>query len=317
MENCQIIAMGVAPKLPIQIPVTNPIDRSLSNPKWSLAKAGVGEKVKLTVQLKKQYENATVEFKIFPEGADTKNSQPIQKIYGSNVGGKSEMEWKFLHDEKKPGKAKYFFTANSFGCAEIKSGFVEQKNPEFTNLQWKKDDKVIEIANIDDMVKLTADCKNAEHVTDVNILVYEKDKDNPDDYVVTIKGKITGGKKLEAEWKVIYVADDDDVNSEQEKRDKGYTLPEFIFLIETIDDKLQSKKGPVLNIQDFIEIYLKDENGEPVPEVKYVVYNMKDEKLAEGNLDSNGYAKVDNVGVHIVHVEFPDWKKDGKLPFLR
>jgi phage baseplate assembly protein gpV/uncharacterized Zn-binding protein involved in type VI secretion len=38
-ETCSIIAIGLAPKLPIEIPVTNPIDRSVINPKWDKAKA--------------------------------------------------------------------------------------------------------------------------------------------------------------------------------------------------------------------------------------------------------------------------------------
>ena len=58
-ETCSIIAIGMAPKVPIEIPVTNPIDRSVINPKWDKAKATIGEKVKLQVELKNQYEYAT------------------------------------------------------------------------------------------------------------------------------------------------------------------------------------------------------------------------------------------------------------------
>jgi uncharacterized Zn-binding protein involved in type VI secretion/phage baseplate assembly protein gpV len=129
MENCQIIAMGVAPKLPMQIPVTNPIDRSLSNPKWEPAKVKIGEKVKLQVQLKNQYENAGVEFKVFPEGADVQNGQPLRKVYGTNIGGKAEAEWvyDYVHDPKNPlkKKPKFIYTADSFGCKQIKSPAVE------------------------------------------------------------------------------------------------------------------------------------------------------------------------------------------------
>ncbi|MCL1834154.1 MAG: peptidoglycan-binding protein, partial [Leptospirales bacterium] len=72
---------------------TSPIDRSVINPRWDKAKATIGEKVLLKVELRNQYENATVEYKIFPEGADTKKDQPIQKLYERNEGGKSETEW--------------------------------------------------------------------------------------------------------------------------------------------------------------------------------------------------------------------------------
>ena len=128
-EVCQIIAIGVAPKLPIEIPVTNPIDRSVINPKWDKAKATIGEKVKLMVQLRNQYNYAGVEYKIYPEGADPKKDQPIQKLYGRNEDGRSEVEWYFKHieDPNKPltEKPKYFYTAESFGCPQVTAGTIE------------------------------------------------------------------------------------------------------------------------------------------------------------------------------------------------
>jgi len=128
-ETCKIIAIGMAPKVPIEIPVTNPIDRSVINPKWDKAKATIGEKVKLQVQLKNQYNNATVEYKIYPEGADTKKDQPIQKLYGRNEGGRSEVEWEFKHieDPNKPltEKPKFIYTAESFGCEQVIAGTIE------------------------------------------------------------------------------------------------------------------------------------------------------------------------------------------------
>jgi uncharacterized Zn-binding protein involved in type VI secretion/phage baseplate assembly protein gpV len=128
-EVCKIIAIGVAPKLPIEIPVTNPIDRSVINPKWDKAKATIGEKVKLMVQLRNQYNNATVEYKIYPEGADTKKDQPIQKLYGRHRDGSSEVEWDFKHIEDPSNplkeKPKYFYTAESFGCPQVTAGMIE------------------------------------------------------------------------------------------------------------------------------------------------------------------------------------------------
>ena len=126
-ETCEVIAIGKLPRVPMEIPVTNPIDRSVINPRWDKAKAMIGEKVLLKVELRNQYENATVEYKIYPEGADTKKDQPIQKLYERNEGGKSEAEWlpvwpKFNEGEEQPETVNYIFTAVSFGCAEVKSG---------------------------------------------------------------------------------------------------------------------------------------------------------------------------------------------------
>ena len=128
-ETCSIIAIGRAANLPIEIPVTNPIDRHVINPRWDKAKATIGEKVKLQVQLVNQFEYITVEYKIYPEGADPKKDQPVQKLYGRNEGGKSEVEWDFKHieDPNKPltEKPKYFYTAESFGCPQVTAGNVE------------------------------------------------------------------------------------------------------------------------------------------------------------------------------------------------
>ena len=128
-ETCKIIAIGVSPKLPIEIPVTNPIDRSVTNPKWDPPKPKLGDKVKLKVQLKNQYEYAGVEFKVFPEGANVQTDQPLQKIYGRNEGGKAEVEWlyDYNNDPNYPytEKPKFIYTAESFGCKQVKAPAVE------------------------------------------------------------------------------------------------------------------------------------------------------------------------------------------------
>ena len=87
------------------------------------------EMIALNVQLKNQYEGANVKFKIFPEGADVNNSRPLATVWGKNEGGKASAEWKykFVYDPNKPQKAKpkFIFTAESFGCANVKADIVK------------------------------------------------------------------------------------------------------------------------------------------------------------------------------------------------
>ncbi|MCL1864194.1 MAG: hypothetical protein FWF73_00085, partial [Spirochaetes bacterium] len=63
------------------------------------------------------------------EGADPKKDQPVQKLYGRNEGGKSEVEWEFKHieDPNNPStkSPKYFYTAESFGCPQVTAGTIE------------------------------------------------------------------------------------------------------------------------------------------------------------------------------------------------
>ncbi|MCL1827637.1 MAG: hypothetical protein FWG20_06290, partial [Candidatus Cloacimonetes bacterium] len=105
---------------------------------------------------------------------------------------------------------------------------------------------------------------------------------------------------------------EDAEETEKEKRDNVYVIPEFVFMIET-EDGVKSQKSPVLDVEDFIEITLKDDHGNLMPNEKYEVYNIKNEKIAEGNLDENGYAKVSKLGFNVVDVKFPDLIEEGEF----
>ena len=149
---------------------------------------------------------------------------------------------------------------------KIKQALKGKLNPSFTNLQWMQDGNVIDIAMIGAEVTLTADASQIATGSSVEINIYEKDTNSPDDFIETIKGKVTNGK-VEGKWKVIYVEDDDDEDSEKEMLEKGYTLPEYIFTIKSNGE--ESEQSPLLNVQDYIEIRLKDEDGNPIADAKY------------------------------------------------
>jgi len=66
--------------------------------------------------------------------------------------------------------------------------------------------------------------------------------------------------------------------------------------------------------KSWIEIVLKDEDGEPVPGERYRVTLPDGSTLAEGTLDTDGYAKVSNIDPGNCKVTFPEldgrsWKK--------
>ena len=62
--------------------------------------------------------------------------------------------------------------------------------------------------------------------------------------------------KIECAWKVVYTADNDDTDSEQEKKEKGYTLPEYAFTVECGGEK--SAESGQLDIKDEIEIIVSN-----------------------------------------------------------
>jgi phage baseplate assembly protein gpV/uncharacterized Zn-binding protein involved in type VI secretion len=155
-QTCSIIAIGVPIILPIMMPgmdpdqfkkdsgtrfnSQNPVTTKaatpnqdkqprLSNAKWSVNRATVGEEVTLTVDCSDQYENANVVFSVWKDGADMEKDQPVAKLSAPNQGGKAEAKWRYVyvHDPKNPLKAKpkFEFTAKSYRCEEKKSGSVE------------------------------------------------------------------------------------------------------------------------------------------------------------------------------------------------
>ena len=59
----------------------------------------------------------------------------------------------------------------------------------------------------------------------------EKDAESKDDPLTTLSTVVSGGR-IKCQWKVQYTADEDDADSQQELEEKGYTLPEYAFVVE-------------------------------------------------------------------------------------
>jgi len=57
--------------------------------------------------------------------------------------------------------------------------------------------------------------------------------------------------------------------------------------------------------KNFVEIVLKDEEGQPVPGEKYQV-KLPDGSVAEGTLDENGFARIDGIDPGQAEITFPE-----------
>ncbi len=57
--------------------------------------------------------------------------------------------------------------------------------------------------------------------------------------------------------------------------------------------------------QDWIEIELKDDQGNTIPNERYRI-KLPDGSTQEGNLDANGRARVDGIDPGTAQVSFPD-----------
>ena len=79
-----------------------------------------------------------------------------------------------------------------------------------------------------DEVTLCANTHNIADGTAATIKIVEKDADGADD-VTTLKTTVRNNK-IECAWKVVYTADDDDADSEQEKKENDGKILKEIFM---------------------------------------------------------------------------------------
>jgi len=171
----------------------------------------------------------------------------------------------------------------------------QERNPEITNLKWMKDGEEVTEALVGDIVVLTADVQDIDDGDRISISMWEKDDVGSDHFIKKFSASVKNGK-IEKDWEVEYHEDTDDTESEQEQEEKGYTLPEYVFIIETKSGpEVESGESPLLEVVDWIEIKAIDnESGEPLANEEYYLV-MPDGSLRQGKLDKDGYAKEEDL----------------------
>lgn len=151
------------------------------------------------------------------------------------------------------------------------------------NAKWSEEN-----ARVGDVVELSAETEGYEDGTPARFQIYERDFEGPDKAVVTIKTQVQTDK-VEAEWKYQYIEDPEDYP--REGSFESYSFPEYYFEVIVGDQKARSG---LLEYKDYIEIELKDENGNPIANEEYVLY-LNNGEVRRGKVDSNGYKKEENV----------------------
>ncbi len=107
-----------------------------------------------------------------------------------------------------------------------------EKNPAISNPRWEDTKgQAITKALVGDEVYLCADIIDIVEGTTATIKIVEKDADGTDDLLTTLSVVVSGGR-IKCRWQVKYTADEDDVDSQKELAEKGYTLPEYAFVVE-------------------------------------------------------------------------------------
>jgi len=154
-------------------------------------------------------------------------------------------------------------------------------------------------ARVGDKVKLQVEVSGFDSGVKAEFNIFEKDISSADDLIANLEGEVSGGK-AEVEWEYQYVEDDDDVSNPQEKA-SGYSLPEYYFIVRVENAQLRS---PMLQYKDYVEVTLKDAEGNAIGEAPFRLF-FENGEVRDGQLDGNGYRKVENVPPGRWSVDFP------------
>ena len=131
---------------------------------------------------------------------------------------------------------------------------AEEKSPKISSPRWEDENgRTITKALVGDEVFLCADVTDIADGTTAKINIVEKDGD--DDFITELSTSVQEGK-IRCKWKVVYMADDDDTDSQKEMEEKGYTLPEYAFTVES--SGVKSEESGQLDVKDEIVLTIKN-----------------------------------------------------------
>lgn len=191
---------------------------------------------------------------------------------------------------------------------------------DISDISWKNEEgETIYNANVDDPVKLTAKFKKLKEGTPLQVTIYEQDETGNNDFIKNFETTVQNGA-MELDWNVIYTEDLDDTESDRETEQKGYTLPEYLFIIRQEEQKIEVESD-LLEINGWIKMLLQHEETEEC--FKNVGYALlyPDGTEETGVSDAEGYIfvkekwignyKADTIDPINSDIELPD---DIKLP---
>jgi len=165
------------------------------------------------------------------------------------------------------------------------------------NAKWSK-----EIVKIGEKVKLTAETEGFDDGTVAIIQIYRKDINEPDTVVKTLEEKVNGNK-IELELENNFEEDNPGNTANKKYSSAAYYFEVFI-------GQCKTRSGLLYN-EDFIEIELKDDEGNPKANEEFTLF-LPNGKIENGKLDGNGYKKIEKIPAGRYSVKFPNLNKTQK-----
>lgn len=260
---------------------------------WGSKNASVGEKMNLEVRTQFVGNGSEIQIKVQDKSGKT-IEKITDKIYADLFRGsvtipdKTKEEMTFTAKLPKHG-------------LEMKSEVLKVFPPRLiTNAKWSQTE-----ARRGDIVKLTAETKGIPEDTEVIISIYEHDQDEAHDFITKLPARVKGNK-VGIEWEYEYHEDVDEIPTDEEMKKVGrnYNHPEYFFVVKC--SGAEAKSG-LLKFQDWIEIELQYNNGDPVSKEEYILH-LPDGSERRGILNNKGYSKEEDIPPGNVTVEFPNFR---------
>ena len=124
------------------------------------------------------------------------------------------------------------------------------------------------------------------------IKVIEKDDDGNDDFVTEMSAAVQDGK-IRRKWKVVYTEDNDDTDSQKEMEEKGYTLPEYAFTVES--SGVKSKESGQLDIMGWIKKqFIFNNSKNTVKNLNYEIL-FPDDSIIHNRIRHDGFIDLKDI----------------------
>lgn len=177
----------------------------------------------------------------------------------------------------------------------IKEGQCKVQLFGVSNAKWAKDK-----AEVGEKVKMSAEVEGFEDGTKTAVQIYKRDISNPDVVFETIETEVKSGK-IECEWEYKMPENEEDKKKFSDES-SGFSAPEYYF--EVIIENCKSRSG-LLYFKDYIEIKLKDQEGNPLANEEFILY-LPNGEVRKGKLDGNGYKKEEKIPSGSCSIKFPN-----------
>jgi hypothetical protein len=164
------------------------------------------------------------------------------------------------------------------------SGIFGQDAVVFTNLQWLHDNAEITEACIYDEIKISFETQDISDNESLNIEIWENSDNQLTDLIEKVKGTVKNGK-VEIIWTVKYDENNKDAKYYHEIQDTGYTILDYIFVVNYKNIKKNSK---ILEINAWGNRQIVDDKtGEVLRNRDYALLGP-DGKWITGKTDNDG-----------------------------